>query len=108
MKLIGDRVTEYYWQTRGVGHTRAMMEGVGDKSIVVVVDQRQTRQLQSRWPGVNYMIVPDIGEKLHGLRAPLHIDNYAFTTIWAEARKALDEAESIMVELERGIDRRGP
>lgn len=103
IKLIGDHITDYYQGTRGVGHTQAMIDGVGDRSIVVVANHRQIKALTDLTLAQHVFPVYDINEKLRGLRLPLHIDNHAFTMIWAEGREALDSAERRITELERKL-----
>ncbi len=99
-KLTGDYITEYYHQTRGVGHTQAMMDGVGSESVVIVANHQQARELKTRQPLVLFIPSQDSSDKLRGLRRPLHIDNHAFTVIWAEVREALNNAEKRIAGLE--------
>ncbi len=101
IKLVGDHITEYYQKTRGVGHTRAMIDGIGTSSVVIVVNDQQRKELQKWQPlGLYIVLSHDLGDKLRGLRSPLHIDNHAFEVIWAEARMALDKAENKIARLE--------
>lgn len=100
IKLTGDHITEYYQRTRGVGHTRAMIDGIGASSVVVVVNNQQGRALQAYQPLGLYIASYDFAEKSRGLCLPLHIDNHAFGVIWAEARKALDKAGDKIARLE--------
>lgn len=100
IKLTGDHIVEYYQGTRGVGHTRAMVDGVGNRSIIVVANSRQVKALARLTLAQHVFPVHDIGETLRGLRLPLHIDNHAFETIWDEVRKALNNAERRIVKLE--------
>ena len=100
IKLTGDHITEYYQRTRAVGHTQAMIDGIGAGSVVVVTNHQQERALQAQQPLGLYITSCDFGEKSRGLCLPLHIDNHAFEVIWAEARKALNKAENKIVRLE--------
>ena len=87
-----NRLREYLLSTRGVGHTRTMIEGAKYSNGVVVVlhssDYAYTREMRKRVPEAVTVGWPEIS--VVGLRLPLVMDNGGLLHMLSDALEVID------------------
>lgn len=89
----------YYNVTRGVGHTKTMLEGAFlHRCIVLAKDSRQARDFNRRSGVITSVGCNDLNSLL-GLRLPLAIDNAVLWTLMAEAWSCIQDLRKENVRL---------
>lgn len=91
--MQGDMIFEYFRQTRGVGHTKALLTGLSNNSLVLVGNdlQRSAIERQALDLGSIIRAIPltRFESQMRSLRLPLVIDNHAFIQLWLDARQGM-------------------
>lgn len=99
------QIVEYLAASRGVGHTRAVMEGADNvESHVMFSNSRIARIITDRGvPTRAKWITLDAADVLRGSRLPLVLDNSALAVLLEGLLAEIDEAhEMLMTERSAG------
>lgn len=101
VQILIEELIRYYETTRGVGHTRTMLQGVtcGRNAVVVVANSQMGGMLMRHYQVDRIVTLHQIkqGSVLRGMQAPLVFDNHALVTLLADMRETLRQAESAVV-----------
>lgn len=87
-------IVYYYDSTRGVGHTKQMIEGLQPDALVLVESVRHARNLGL--DKTNYITIENLrmGSAFHGERGPLAIDHHTLQLLITGAAKEYSDVES--------------
>jgi len=97
------RLLEYYYISRGVGHTRAMIEGAKDTDGVIILahEHRYAVSLARGCKNATPLAWFGYGaDTLCGQRKPLLIDNGAMIDILADAINYINTLEHVVARLQ--------
>lgn len=91
--MQGDMIFEYFSQTRGVGHTKALLTGLPNNSLVLVGTDKERRPIERQALDFGSVIraisLTRFESQMRSLRLPLVIDNHAFIQLWVDARQGM-------------------
>lgn len=97
----------YYSSSRGVGHTRAMIEGAKNEERPILISGTSTSARNiGRAAGIRPQDCLGWGEigvtkNMRGLRQPLVFDNYGIQCMITDALRAINDLEFLMLSLRR-------
>lgn len=99
-------LAHYYDRTRGIGHTRVLLQGIGDEPVMVMFDNMHMASILA--PRDNPNILPiawstDLARTLIGRTEPLVLDNSAVTAILRDAMNEIRRLKFVILSYEETL-----
>jgi hypothetical protein len=96
---------EYFAATRGVGHTKTVIEGIAKNlgSAVIVANENGAREYEKQCVGISAVSI-DGFEKLRGQTRPIVFDNHSLIILFTGAFRAIDNLESQAIGFKQSLD----
>ena len=99
---------EYFYKTRGVGHTKAMLEGANSYPCIVVVrNEHEKSRVLSEFVNPRDVVTVHGLERLMGRRDPLLFDNSALIELFSAAAASLDAGWAEIEHLRKRLEMSG-